>query len=91
VFCWGAVELGRPDRPPGSIIYRGGDKQTLRVLERLEDEPGVDDPELFAILVVEEVEPDGLAGGVHAAMNERPRAEIEAPLSRPTLMSRGTA
>lgn len=46
----GPVELGRPDWPDGSIIYRG-DKPNLRVVGRVEDD---DDPELFAVLIVEE-------------------------------------
>lgn len=33
----GAVELGRPDWPDGSIIYRG-DEPNLRVVGRIEDE-----------------------------------------------------
>jgi hypothetical protein len=46
----GAIELGRPDWPEGSIIYRG-DQPNLRVVGRLE----ADDPEhQFEVLVVEE-------------------------------------
>jgi hypothetical protein len=47
----GAVELGRPDWPPGSVIYRGGDEPNLRVLEVVV----LDDPEVFDVLVVEPV------------------------------------
>ncbi len=44
----GPIELGRPDWPPGTIIYRGaGDN--LRVVDLLES----DDAEKFTILVVE--------------------------------------
>jgi hypothetical protein len=47
----GAVELGRPDWPVGSVIYRG-DKPNLRVVGHIEpDEPG-----RLAVLVVELVE-----------------------------------
>jgi hypothetical protein len=43
--------LARPDNPPGTIIPRGPGQPSLRVVERLEDEPGIeDDPELFQIL-----------------------------------------
>jgi hypothetical protein len=49
----GAIELGRPDWPPGSIIYRA-DKPNLRVVRRLEDEDEEEDLEKFAVLVVEE-------------------------------------
>jgi hypothetical protein len=31
----GAVELSRPDWPPGSVIYRGGDDANLRVVDML--------------------------------------------------------
>jgi hypothetical protein len=48
----GAVELGRPDWPDGSIIYRG-DKPNLRVVGRVEADD--DDPELFDVLIVEEM------------------------------------
>jgi hypothetical protein len=47
----GAVHLGRPDWPPGSVIYRGGDEANLRVVEVV----GLDDPEVFDVLVVESV------------------------------------
>jgi hypothetical protein len=47
----GAVELGRPDSPDGSIIYRG-DKPNLRVVGWLKADD--DDPELFEVLIVEE-------------------------------------
>ena len=36
------VELARPDRPDGSIIYRGRDEPNLRVVDRLAG----DDPEV---------------------------------------------
>jgi hypothetical protein len=44
----GPMELGRPDWPVGSVIYRGGPQPNLRVVERRETEDG-------AVLVVEEV------------------------------------
>jgi hypothetical protein len=44
----GATELGRPDWPIGSVIYRG-DEPNLRVVDVIP----ADDPEGFAILVVE--------------------------------------
>jgi hypothetical protein len=47
----GAVHLGRPDWPDGSIIHRGGDEPNLRVVGYIEAE----DPERFAVLVVEPV------------------------------------
>ena len=47
----GAIELGRPDWPPGSVIYRGGDEPNLRVVDVLAG----DDPEKFDVLVVEPV------------------------------------
>lgn len=47
----GAVELGRPDWPSGSVIYRGGDEPNLRVLDLVV----MDDPEVFDVLVVERV------------------------------------
>ncbi len=46
----GAVELGQPDWRPGSVVYRGSNEPNLRVLDVLP----ADDPEGFAILVVEE-------------------------------------
>jgi hypothetical protein len=46
-----AVELGRPDWPPGSVIYRGGDEPNLLVLDVIVN----DDPERFDVLVVEPV------------------------------------
>jgi hypothetical protein len=49
----GPVELGRPDWPAGSIIYRGGDKPNLRVVGELEAPD--DDPELLRVLIVEPV------------------------------------
>ena len=37
----GAVEVARPDWPPGSVIYRGGDAQNLRIVDVLAgDDPG---------------------------------------------------
>jgi hypothetical protein len=47
----GAVELSRPDWPPGSVIFRGADEPNLRVVDHLPS----DDPEEFAILEVEEI------------------------------------
>jgi hypothetical protein len=47
----GAVELSRPDWPRGSIIYRGPNETDLHAVDHLPS----DDPEEFAILVVEEV------------------------------------
>jgi hypothetical protein len=44
----GAVHLGRPDWPPGSVIYRGGDQPDLRVVDVIV----LDDPEVFDVLVV---------------------------------------
>jgi len=40
----GATELGRPDWPPGSVIYTGPDEPTLRVARDLETQN--DDPEV---------------------------------------------
>jgi hypothetical protein len=49
----GARELGRPDWPPGSLIYTGSDEPDLRVVDVLAAEN--DDPEMhFTVLVVEE-------------------------------------
>ena len=45
------VELGRPDWPDGSIIYRGGDEPNLRVVGFIERTA----PENFDVLVVERV------------------------------------
>src|SRR5436190_21966881 len=52
----GTRELGRPDWPPGSVIYTGPDEPNLRVVRILErdDECG-EGPEWFMVLVVEEV------------------------------------
>jgi len=47
----GAVHLGRPEWPPGSVIYRGGDEPNLRVLEVVV----LDDPAVLDVLVVEPV------------------------------------
>lgn len=49
----GAVELGRPDWPIGSVIYTAPDEPNLRVVDHLEAPD--DDPEMFACLVVEPV------------------------------------
>jgi hypothetical protein len=46
----GAVELGRPDWPEGSIIYRGGDEPNLRVVGFIERTA----PENFDVLLVED-------------------------------------
>jgi len=46
----GATALARPDWPVGSIIYRGRRGPNLRVVDVLD----ADDPEVFAVLVVEE-------------------------------------
>ena len=40
----GAVELGRPDWPDGSIIYRGGDEPNLRVVGFIERRPALYPP-----------------------------------------------
>ena len=48
----GAVELGRPDWPDGSVIYRGGDAPNLRVVGYL---PAEDTEHEFAVLFVEPV------------------------------------
>ena len=42
------MELGRPDWPIGSVIYRGGPKPNLRLVEYRESDAR-------AVLVVEEV------------------------------------
>jgi hypothetical protein len=55
----GAVELSRPDWPPGSVIYRGANETDLRVVDHLPS--GV--PEEYAILVVEEVSYVSCPGG----------------------------
>ena len=46
----GALELGRPDWPYGSIIYRR-DEPNLRVVDRIEAD---DSEHQFEVLVVEE-------------------------------------
>ena len=48
----GARELGRPDWPPGSVIHTGPDEPNLRVVREM-DTGHDDDPEWFAVLVVE--------------------------------------
>jgi hypothetical protein len=51
----GARELGRPDWPPGSVIYTGPDGPNLRVVRVLEtDDERDEDPEWFQVLAVEE-------------------------------------
>jgi hypothetical protein len=45
----GPMELGRPDWPAGSIIYRGRGESNLRVLDLIP----ADDPETFSVLIVE--------------------------------------
>jgi len=48
----GALELGRRDWPPGSVIYSGRDEPKLRVVRELDT--GNDDREMhFTVLVVE--------------------------------------
>ena len=47
----GTVELGRPDWPDGSVIYRGGEPN-LRVVGRIDADDTVHQ---VAVLVVEEV------------------------------------
>jgi len=53
----GARHLGRPDCPPGSVIYTGPDEPNLRVV--CEMDTGDDDPEWFAVLVVQPVDCGG--------------------------------
>jgi hypothetical protein len=48
----GARELGRPDWPPGSVIYTGRDEPDLRVVDVL---PADDAERQFSVLVVAEV------------------------------------
>ena len=49
----GTRELGRPDWPPGSVIYTGPNEPNLRVVDVLDN---ADDPEMhFKVLVVDEV------------------------------------
>lgn len=48
------MNLGRPDWPDGSVIYRG-DEANLRVVGRLEFEHDSDGIERFPVLVVEPV------------------------------------
>ena len=47
----GAIKLGRTDWPAASVIWRGGDKSNLRVVDVIPS----DDPQLFDVLVVEPV------------------------------------
>src|SRR5262245_59071486 len=49
----GAVELESREWPTGSLVNRSG-KPNLRVVGRPEGAERLDDPEVFAILVVEE-------------------------------------
>jgi hypothetical protein len=49
----GARELGRPDWPPGSVIYTGPDEPSLRVVDVVATEDGDDNPERFRVVVVE--------------------------------------
>jgi hypothetical protein len=51
----GAVELARRDWPPGTVIDLDGTERKLRVLDRLTRTGREDDPEVLAILVVEEI------------------------------------
>ena len=51
----GPVELSRPDRPDGSVIYRGPELGNLRVVGRLNEGR----PETFVMLVVEPVDSGG--------------------------------
>jgi hypothetical protein len=46
------MEFGRPDWPPGSVIYMGRAKPNLRVVEVM---PADDVERQFTVLVVEEV------------------------------------
>ena len=50
----GTRELGRPDWPPGSVIYTGPGEPNLGVVDVLKTEND-GDPERFKVLVVEEV------------------------------------
>jgi hypothetical protein len=50
----GPIELGHHYGPDGSIIYTGSGKPNLRVVGRVEADD--DDPELFDVLIVEEVQ-----------------------------------
>jgi hypothetical protein len=50
----GARELGRPDWPPGSVIYTGPDEPNLRVVDVM---PSDDAERHFTVLVVEQVRP----------------------------------
>jgi hypothetical protein len=45
----GTRELGRPDWPPGSVIYTGPEEPNLRVVDVLDEDE--DDPERFKVLV----------------------------------------
>jgi hypothetical protein len=51
----GAVELALREWPPGTVIDLGGSEPKLRVLGRLTETKREDDPELLAILVVQEI------------------------------------
>ena len=50
----GARHLSRPHWPPGSVIYTGPDEPNMRVVREM-DTGQDDDPEWFAVLVVEPV------------------------------------
>jgi hypothetical protein len=51
----GAVELALRDWPPGTEIHLGGTERTLRVLCRLTGTERENDPEVVAILVVQDI------------------------------------
>jgi hypothetical protein len=48
----GARELGRPDWPPGSVIYAGPGEPNLRVVDVM---PADDAEQQFTVLAVESV------------------------------------
>ena len=53
-----AGHLGRPDWPPGSVIYTGTGEPNRRVVRELDTRN--DDPEMhFTVLVVDEEPPSG--------------------------------
>jgi hypothetical protein len=47
------MELGRPDWPPGSVIYTGPNEPNLGVVNVLETDND-EDPERFKVQVIEE-------------------------------------
>jgi hypothetical protein len=51
----GAVELELRDWPPGTLIDLGDPERKLRVLGRLTGIERADDPEVLAILVVQDI------------------------------------